>query len=110
MNTGETVISRVRSALGRSNRLDAAPTPPVLDEPIIRLVHSDVGLAELFISAAKGNKGVAEAVGVDSLGEKLISFLRSQRLQRVAFGSSPLLEKLGIPSLLASSGLDARQW
>jgi L-lactate dehydrogenase complex protein LldG len=110
METGETVISKVRSALGRSNRLEVTPTPPVLDEPIIRLVHSDVGLAELFIAAATRNKVLAEAVSADALGEKLISFLQSQRLRRVAFGSSPLLEKLKIPSLLSSNGFDARAW
>jgi len=110
MDTGETVISKVRAALGRSKRLDIAPTPPILDEPIIRLVHSDVGLVELFVSASNRNEVLAETVSVDALGEKLISFLNSQRLQRVAFGSSPFLEKLGIPSLLATNGFDARAW
>ena len=42
------VIDRVRKALGRTGALTAAPTPPEILEPCARLVHSDIGLPELF--------------------------------------------------------------
>jgi hypothetical protein len=60
----QSVIDRVRRALGRTEPLKSAPTPPVILEPCARLVHSDIGLPELFASRAAGNKMHPETVGV----------------------------------------------
>src|ERR1019366_4170224 len=81
-----------------------------LDEPIIRLVHSDVGLAELFVKTAIENNVLAETVSVDDLGGKLVAFLREQNVRRIALPQSPLLEKLGIPDAVRASGFDCKQW
>ncbi len=48
------VISKVRQALGRTQALTARPIPPVIQEPITRLVHSDIGLPELFMRRRAG--------------------------------------------------------
>jgi len=46
-------IGNVRRALGRTQPLDAAPVPPQIPEPVVRLVHSDIRLADLFLKTAK---------------------------------------------------------
>src|SRR5260221_3965203 len=56
MDTDNGVIESVRRALGRSDPLTAAPVPPAINEPLVRLVHSDIGLPELFADRAKANK------------------------------------------------------
>jgi L-lactate dehydrogenase complex protein LldG len=104
------VIAKVRVALGRTGPLASPPLPPALDEPIIRLVHSDVGLAELFVKTAIENNIQAETVSADDLGEKLVAFLREQNVRRVALPQSPLLEKLGIPDAVRADGFDCKRW
>jgi L-lactate dehydrogenase complex protein LldG len=103
-------VSKIRAALGRSSPLSTPPTPPEFDEPITRLVHSDVGLPEMFVKTAIENKVLAEMVAVDHLGLKLIAFLRAKAARRIALPNSPLLEKLGIPDALIAAGFDCRQW
>jgi L-lactate dehydrogenase complex protein LldG len=104
------VISKVRAALGRTAPLASAPLPPALDEPITRLVHSDVGLAELFVKSAIENNMLAEMVSANDLGEKLVAFLRENKVRRIALPQSPLLEKLGIPEALRADGFDCKRW
>ena len=103
-------MERVRKALGRTAPLDVPPTPPALDEHLIRLVHSDVGLAELFAKMAAENKMLVDAVYVDELCEKLIAFLRAKNTKRIAMPVSPLLEKLGVHDALRSGGFDVKRW
>jgi L-lactate dehydrogenase complex protein LldG len=103
------VISKVRTALGRSERLKSPPTPPPFDEPITRLVHSDFGLAELFVKTAKENSVLAEMTSVDELSEKLITFLQERKAKRIALPVSPLLEKLSIAKTLQNNGFDVKQ-
>jgi L-lactate dehydrogenase complex protein LldG len=110
MNDRTNVMSKVRAALGRSQPLSDVPTPPVIDEPITRLVHTDFGLPELFIKSALENKIDAEAVYVDALNEKLIAFLREKNARRIALPKSPLLEKLQIVESLRAAGLTATTW
>jgi L-lactate dehydrogenase complex protein LldG len=106
----EGVISKVRAALGRAEPLTSAPVPPQIDEPITRLVHSDVGLSDLFIKTAIENNVLAELVAVDDLNQKLIAFLQDNKATRIALPRSPLLEKLGIPETLVAEGFECRRW
>lgn len=104
------VISKVRAALGRREALATPPAPPVIDEPLVRLVHSDFGLPELFVKTAAANQMLPEMVYVDELAGKLIAFLQDQGVRRVAIPISPLLEKIGMPQALAAGAFDLRRW
>jgi L-lactate dehydrogenase complex protein LldG len=104
------VIQNVRQALERNRPLDCAPLPPILDEPIVRLVHSDVGLPELFVAQAiKASMG-AELTSADDLLEKLIVFLRQKNCEKIATPISPLLDGLQIADGLRHAAFDVRSW
>jgi L-lactate dehydrogenase complex protein LldG len=104
------VIEKVRRALGRSAPLTAPPTPPVIDEPIVRLVHTDLGLPELFARVAKENKIGIEMVYVEELAEKLVKFLNDHHVKTIALPGSAFLQKLGVIELLRGAGFDIKVW
>ena len=104
------VIERVRRALGRSGPLSAAPTPPKILEPVTRLVHSDIGLPELFASRAATNKMHPEAVGAGEVAARVVAFLKSKGATRIALPNSPVLERLGVLAALRGAGFEARTW
>src|SRR5690242_4611679 len=73
------MISRIRSALGRDTALREAPVPPEIDEPVARLVYSDIGLPELFQKRARDNSLQVEQVRIDDLLPSIVAFLREQK-------------------------------
>jgi L-lactate utilization protein LutC len=107
---GETVIEKVRRALGRSQTPTTPPVPPVIDEPITRLVHSDLGLPELFAKRAAEQKMHVDLVSVDELNAQLIDFLKTRNIKRIALPISPLLQKLGIVESIRAAGFEAHTW
>jgi hypothetical protein len=52
METAETVIAKVRRALGRTATPAQVQAPPEIPDTVARLVHSTFGLAELFETRA----------------------------------------------------------
>jgi L-lactate dehydrogenase complex protein LldG len=110
MNPSTDILSKVRRALGRSEPLAAPPVPPAIDEPITRLVHSEIGMPELFKKTAAANKIEVEPLRVEDLAERLIASLRELGCKRIAFPVSPLLDRLNLIQALLDAGLDARRW
>jgi L-lactate dehydrogenase complex protein LldG len=104
------VIGDVRRALGRQRSLERAPLPPRIDERIVRLVQSEVGLPELFVAQAKKSAMGAELVHAEELLEKLIAFLRLHQLAKIAMPMSRLMDKLQIGDGLREAGFDVRSW
>jgi L-lactate dehydrogenase complex protein LldG len=84
--------------------------PPAIDEPVARLVHSDIGLGELFIKRAAAMKMIATPIRVDDLLTDMAAFLRERQCSRVMLSDTPLLMKLGVADYLKSQGFDARTW
>ena len=104
------VLDRVRRALGRSATPTQPPIPPAIDEPIVRLVYSDLGLAELFQSRAAAMKMLVEPVRVDEVLARVESFLHEQKCKSVMLSQTPLLAKLDAVNFLARQGFEARSW
>lgn len=104
------VLQKVREALGRTEPLAVLPVPPPIEEPVARLVYSDIGLAELFEKSATGMKMLVEFVRVDELLEKIAQFLRDHKSQRVMLSATALLEELKAVKFLGDAGLQARSW
>jgi L-lactate dehydrogenase complex protein LldG len=104
------VLAKVRRALGRTTPLTEPPVPPAIDEPITRLVHSDIGLPELFARRAEENKMYVQGVSVDELVPKLVVFLRAQNCRRIMLPASPFLEKLDVTEGLRQAGFEACRW
>jgi L-lactate dehydrogenase complex protein LldG len=104
------VISKVRRALGRSQPLEVPPVPPAIDEPITRLVHSEIGMPELFKKTASDNKIEVEPLRVEDLADRLIATLKEFQCSRVALPISPLLDRLNLVQALGAAGFDARRW
>src|SRR5690242_1241116 len=104
------VIDRVRRALGRTAPLSAPPVPPEILEPVARLVHSEIGLAELFAKRAADNKMHVDTVGAAEVGERVAAFLIAKGLRRIAMPVSPALERLGVAAALRGAGLEVRTW
>jgi L-lactate dehydrogenase complex protein LldG len=106
----DTVLDRVSRALGRTGPLLEAPVPPPIDEPLARLVHTDIGLPELFAKRAQEMKMTVDAVHVEELFEKLAAFLRENKCARIALPVSPLLDRLDVVGQLKAAGFDAKRW
>jgi L-lactate dehydrogenase complex protein LldG len=104
------VLERVRKALGRTQPLTTPPVPPAIVEPVARLVHSEIGLPELFAKRAADNKMHVDLSYAEEVAARVVSFLRAKGLGRIALPVSPLFEKLGIPAALRQAGLEARTW
>lgn len=104
------VISRVRRSLGRTEALKTAPTPPALDEPIVRLVLTDIGLPALFEKKAKENKIGVTPLRVEALHEELIAYLRGKGVRTVALPKSKFLDRLEIGKSLADAGFVVKVW
>ncbi|MGH7214990.1 MAG: hypothetical protein ACREIT_09535, partial [Tepidisphaeraceae bacterium] len=109
-DSSATVMEKVRRALGRTAPLKVAPVPPPINEPITRLVHTDIGLPELFAKRAGELKMYVTPVSVDDLIEQIVAFLRSKKCQRIMLPGGPLLEKLGVAKHLEQSGFFVRTW
>jgi L-lactate utilization protein LutC len=105
-----TVMEKVRRALGRTGPMEHAPVPPVIEEPIVRLVHTEIGLSELFTKRAGEMKMKVAGVTPDQLAEQLIAFLRENECRKIGVAVSALLERLGIASALRGAGFETRTW
>lgn len=103
-------FASIRRALGRSAPLASPPTPPPINEPVVRLVHTDFGLSELFARMARQNQTDVEGVFVDQLAQKLVEFLRAKGCRKLALPVSPFLKKLGVPAALHAAGFEVRLW
>jgi L-lactate dehydrogenase complex protein LldG len=112
MNNGSSnpVLDKVRRSLGRTGPLAAPPVPPVIDEPVARLVHSDIGLGDLFVQRAGAMKMIATPISVDDLLAEMARFLREKKCQRVMLSDTPLLTRLGVVRYLSENGFDAKTW
>src|SRR5688500_1556875 len=106
----DTVMERVRRSLRRTGPLASPPVPPKIDEPVARLVHSDIGLAELFVKQASAMKMIATPISVDDLLAAMATFLRESNSKRVMLSDTPLLTRLGVARHLKEQGIDARTW
>jgi L-lactate dehydrogenase complex protein LldG len=104
------VLEKVRRALGRSTIPTSVPPPPTIDEPIARLVHSDIGLGELFIQRAGAMKMIATPISVDDLLPAMAAFLREKQCSRVMLSDTKILLRLNAAEFLKDQGFDARRW
>jgi L-lactate dehydrogenase complex protein LldG len=110
-NIGEPdLIEKVRRALGRSGAPIAAPAPPVLNEPITRLVHSDIRLADLFAKTAQSSKFLLQQTGPDELIDKLAEFLKSRNCKRIGLSAGGLCQSMNLATALRERGFDAISW
>jgi len=103
------VMAKVSRALGRRSPADR-PTPPPISEPITRLVHTDIGLAELFTRTAADNKIEVCPVSPSQLGNELSAFLKQRGCRRIAIASTPLIERLNLGRALELAGFDVTTW
>ena len=104
------VLDRVRKSLRRTETPKTVPAPPAIDEPVARLVHSDIGLGDLFIQRASAMKMLATGIFVGGLLDDMAEFLRERQCSRVMLSDTPLLTRLGVAGFLKSKGFDARRW
>jgi len=109
----DSVIDRVRKALGHTEAPSHAPAPipPPLPEHIVRLVHTDLGLPELFAKRAAVQNMLVELISPDEVPAKLVAFLRERKIRRVALSQSRLLEQLDVYRAIESANeFESRRW
>jgi L-lactate dehydrogenase complex protein LldG len=104
------VMESVRRALGRTGPVSSVPPPPSIPEPIARLVHSDIGLPQLFAKNAAELKMLVSFAAPDEVAEQVIAFLREKNIKRIVLPASKLLDQLDILPQLQKAGFDARLW
>jgi L-lactate dehydrogenase complex protein LldG len=109
-NTSHAVLDRVRKALGRNGPHATPPVPPEIREPVARLVHSDIGLPELFARRAAENKMHVDACSADDVAARVAEFLKSKGLRTIVIPVSPFLERLGVRAAMEAAGLSVRAW
>lgn len=110
MSDAAAFIDHVRRALGRRERLTTPPVPPELDEPVVRLVHTDIGLPELFAKQATAASMTVSTVRIEDLADSLIEFLRDNDCRRVALPVAKTLDLLELPRRLREAGFDVLRW
>lgn len=98
------VLERIRKALGRPDTTTAPPRAPSPPEPLLRLVHTAIGLPELFAQRAIANGMQVELLAVDELADRLLVFLKENGLQRVGIGGAKLFCRLGLHEAIAAGG------
>jgi L-lactate dehydrogenase complex protein LldG len=104
------MFARVRKALGRDSAMLEKPIPPVIEEPVARLVFSDIGLPELFQQRARELTMLVEQIRIDDLLPGIVNFLREQKSSRVMLSATRLLTNLGAVHFLNDNGFQARTW
>ena len=104
------VLDRVRRALGRSGPMANPPVPPAIDEPIARLVFTNLGLPELFHNRATDMKMLVEPVRVDEILFRLADFLHEQKCKSVMLSATKLLNDLHATEFLSGAGFVAKSW
>lgn len=109
-NSTPTVLERVRKSLGRTQALVTPPTPPTILEPCTRLVHSDIGLPELFAKRADANKMHAQMASPEEVAGRIAEYFKSKGIKRIAMPVSQTLERLGISAALRGAGLEVKTW
>ncbi|HEX8524615.1 MAG TPA: LUD domain-containing protein [Tepidisphaeraceae bacterium] len=106
----ETVLDRVRKALGRPNGQAHAPTPPHIDSAVARLVSHDADLVEVFSKQATAMKMKLSRVNETDVAGQLVHFIREMGLKKIACANSPLMERLNVAAALRAEGIDATEW
>jgi L-lactate dehydrogenase complex protein LldG len=106
----DSVLDKVKRALARREPLSSPPVPPAIEEPIARLVYSDIGLVKLFHKRATGMKMLVEMVHVEDVLEKTATFLRERKCKSVMLSDTPLIQRLGVCDHLARAGFAAHHW
>jgi L-lactate dehydrogenase complex protein LldG len=110
MNDPSNVLQKVRRSLGRSEPLARAPVPPLLPDPMVRLVLSDIGLPQLFAKKAQENKIYVTPVRVEELAERLAEFLHGKGVKTIAMPKTAFLERIGIIASLRAAGFTVSTW
>lgn len=108
--SANTVLDNVRRALGRSGATPVPPPPPEIPDPVVRLVHSPIGLPDLFNKRAAEMKMRVSSVTVDDLAAELAIFLRETNSKRIMLSDTPLLRRLELGDALDQAGFEARYW
>jgi L-lactate dehydrogenase complex protein LldG len=106
----DTVLQKVRRALGRTSPLTELPVPPVIPESIARLVPRDADLPAVFLKAATGLKMLVSMVDQESIAPRLTDFLHSRNVKRLMLSDTPLLKRWNMTDLLNSFGFEAKWW
>lgn len=106
----DSVIDNVRRALGRTRTSLIPPAPPAIPDTVARLVHSAIGLPELFARRANDMKMIVQPVRVDDLVEQMAAFLKQRQCRSVMLSDTPLLRKLEVGDALDEAGFAARYW
>jgi L-lactate dehydrogenase complex protein LldG len=110
MTDHDDVLAKVRRALGRTHTLTAPPTPPAIDEPITRLVHTDIGLPQLFAKRAQEMHMGVTFVAPDEVAASIAWFLGEHQCKKIALPASKLLDQLWVADALKREGLEVHQW
>jgi L-lactate dehydrogenase complex protein LldG len=110
MDHPQNVIDAISRALGRTAPVLEPPVPPLIEEPIARLVHTDIGLPELFAKRAAEMKMGVTALYLEELVPKLVEFLRSLNCRKIALPVSKLLDGINLLRQLREAGFQARRW
>jgi L-lactate dehydrogenase complex protein LldG len=104
------VLKRVRRALGRDRTPAEVPAPPPIPEHVVRLVHTDLGLVELFCARAKANQMQVTACPPEDIASAVVERLRALGVTRLLASNAPVFERLGIWTALKDAGVEVSRW
>jgi L-lactate utilization protein LutC len=104
------VMEKVRRSLSRAATPTQVPPPPALPDEIVRLVHSTVGLPELFAKQAAELKMVVTPVTSEEVIDQLLKFVLANPIRKIALSVSPIIEKFRVREALVAAGMTVKSW
>jgi L-lactate utilization protein LutC len=104
------VMEKVRRSLSRAATPTQVPPPPALPDEIVRLVHSTVGLPELFAKRAAELKMLVTPVTSEEVVDQLLRFVLANPIRKIALSVSPILEKFRVREALLAVGMTVKSW
>jgi len=106
----ETFLSRVRASLEREATPTDAPTPPQVDEAIVRLASSSDDLVALFTQRAEEVGMTVHRTSADALVTDIVRVIGEAAGKQVAVADGERPETAGLKAAVKDAGANITVW
>ena len=108
--TREQFVGRVRRALGRKRPASPAPTPPAVDERVVRLAGEESASGDRFVERAEAVGLRVERTTAARLVPALLNRLKALEAKRVVTSAGSMAQSAEINEALRRAGMEVLDW
>ena len=108
--TRQQMLDRVRGALGRSGPTDASPTPPEVDDSVVRTVAGADDLVAVFAQRAEAVNAVVHRCTAEGLAEAAVRVLSEVDARRIVMATPRLAGAEALAEALRRGGIELLDW